>query len=377
MKKFFLFAALATATPGTFAASSVPSTYTQAIDAARPLFEKSDYVGAQKLTEQALSLAKTPGEKVDALLHLGLTYRGRKMYPQAREQWVKALQLPGASVQDKLGVQSVIAASYGEQENWTRCAAEFQKIVDAPEATAQDKATARFAIATALVGDKREVEARKQYSVLVSDTSLDPNFRAMVSMQLAQNLLSARHFEQARAAFTEANHLSNAPGELPVAAQAGIAETFKAQGNAPQAQSEFVKAQIEALKQSQIFNNQKQFASARALKEQALVMGEVEPMLDAATRAQIGELWLLEGKPGEARSSLEAFVQKDYGAALPEKEATSVRVVKQAAQITIARSFIQEGNKAQAQKVLQTLLASENLDSNVKFAAETVLQGLS
>ncbi len=373
MKKLFFLAALATATTGAFAA---PSTSSQAIDEARPLFQKGDYAGAQKLTEQALALAKTPEEKVKALLDLGLTYRGRKLYPQAREQWRQILELPGASAKDKAGTHSLLGASYSEEENWVYARTEFQKAVDEPELSAQEKAGNRLFIAVTFAGEKNTVEAEKRFLALAEDATVDANFRALAYSQLGQVQAEEHEFEQARAAFNQILSFPNAPRELRVVAQAGIAQSFKDQGDPAKAQAEFVKAQAEALKQSVFLAQAKQFAPARAMMEQALTFGTINPVLEAALQGQISDLLVQEGKPDEARTRLETLVKKQHGPGLSAQDEATLRVIRQNALLQIAKLHAQQGNKEGARQLLQDLLKTDDLNPGVKVAADKALQEL-
>ena len=354
-------------------AQAAYTTYTEAIEAGRTQFQQGDYPAAQKSSEEALALAKNSSEKVGALLRLGLTYSQRKQYKQAREQWDKVLELPAASAAEKLQARSAIAGSYGEENDWERARAEFQKIVDTPDATPKDKATARFAIAVSFINQKNDAGAQGALRSIGEDTQVDANFRAMAYSQLGQNYLNAHEFDNARGAFEKAIELNTAPGELPVAAQAGIAESFKAEGKATEAQAEFVKAQAEAMKQSAFFGQRKQFAAARTLLEQALTFGQVAPTLDAILRFQVGESLLQEGKPQEARKKFEVLQNKQYGAELESKDQASVQLLQQSAQLGVARSYEQEQDKAQASKVLKSLLAMDNLNPAIQTKAQQML----
>lgn len=374
MKKVFLLAALATAATGAFAS---PSTYTQAIDAARPLFEKGDYVGAQKLTEEALSLAKTPDEKVGALTRLGRTYNERKLYPQAREQWARVFQLPDASAKDKFAMRVAIATSYGEEKDYGRAIADFQKLIDAPEATPEDKFSLRLSLGGAFVGNKNYAEARKQFSALANDPALPADAHSLALTFLASTFVDTRDFDQARAVYTQILNLPDAPRLLRLEALQGIASTYQSQGDTVQAQKALVKVRDEALRLSDVSYDQKDFASAIVFKAQALATGTLAPSRDAGMHVQIGELLLLDGKFAQARDYENTFLKKQYPADISEKERPLVLGSQQAAQITIARSYAQEGNKAQAQQVLQSLLARENLNPSVRVEASDGLKALS
>lgn len=353
------------------------STYSETIGVARAQFQKNDYASAQKTTEEALSLAKTPDEKVGALLRLGLTYSQRKLFEQARQQWAKVLQLPDASTDGKIQAQYAIAASYGEEKNWGRCAVEMQKVVDAPNVDSQTQGTARFALAAALIAQKKDVEAQSQLLTIAQNKALDSNFRATSYTQLGQSLINTRQFDQARAAFTSVLDMPDVNGQLMVLAQGGIAHSYEVEGNAVQAQKEFATAQTQAIEQSQMFSANKQYSMARAVLEQALTFGTVAPTVDAGMRAQIGQILLAEGKPKEARTQLLELVNKHYGEGIAPEDAATLLAVKQSAQLSIAKSYVQDGNKAQAQQVLQSLLATDNLNPDVKVEVNNVLKGLS
>lgn len=358
-------------------AHAAGSTYTEAIEAARAQYQKGDYVSAQKTTEQAFSLAQTSSEKVDALIRLGLTYNKRKLNGQARTQWMKVLQLPQASAGEKLSAQSFIAASYGEESNWSQSRAEFQKIVDTPEATPRDKFLARSAIAGTFLNEKNEVEARNTFSTLAEDTALDANFRASAYTQIAQSFLRERGFEKARVALRSALSLTGVAPEFAVMVQAALADSYKNEGDMAKAQEEFDKAQDIALIQSKVLFKAKKFASARALLEQLLTFGKVEPGVDAGVRMEIAQIFLAESKPQQARERFQLVLEKQYGEGLTPKDAATLVAVRQSAQLGIARSYVQEQNKAQARKILQSLLAVEQLHPSVRNGAQKLFQELS
>lgn len=375
IKKMALSGALVVALGVAHAASS---TYTEAIEAARAQFQKGDYAGAQKTTEEALSLAKTPAEEAGALIRLGLTYKQRKLYPQAREQWVKVLQLPQASAEEKLQAQSGIAFSYSEQEKWSQSRTAFQKFLAMPKSTPEERIFARLVIAGTFLGEKNEVEARRAFSAIAEDTTLDANTRASAYTQVAQSFLRAQEFEKARTALITALGLADVPAETAVVIQAGIADSYKNEGDAAKAQQEFLKAQSMALEQFKALSKAKQLAPARAMVEQLLTFGQVSPAIDMSMRLEIAELLLEEGKPKQGRERFELVLKKEYPTEglTPEDRATLVDA-RQSAQLGIAKSYAQEKNKAQAQKILKTLLATEQLHPGVRNGAQTLLKELS
>ena len=155
------------------------ATYEEAVNAARIPLKQDNYVAAQPILQEALTLAKTPSEKVDGLTHLGLVYARQKMYDQAREQWNKILQLPDASGEDKIGAHNLIAGSYGEQKKLDEARTEFQKILDSADASAENKVDTHLAIGMILL-DKDNVQyelARQQFLIVAEDASLDANAR--------------------------------------------------------------------------------------------------------------------------------------------------------------------------------------------------------
>lgn len=350
--------------------------YEEGIKAARVQFQAGDYAAAQKTVEEALPLAKTPSEKWDGLLHLGLTLDKRKLYSSARQQWTKVFQLEGVSAAQKLNVQSAIAASYAEEGNWSQSRIEFQKILDAPEATPQDKALVHFAVAGSFLSQGNPVAARKEFMAITDDPAVDVNTRASALMQVGQSYLRDKNFADARATFTLSRDLPGVAGQVAVLSQAGIGETYQQEGNAAQAQRAFFLAQVAALEESKRYSDQKQYASARVLLNQALTFGTVKPSIDAGIRDQIAGLFLAEDNPEQARVVLEDLIKRSYPGVSPSEE-TKVLLVKQSAQIAIARSYIQQRQTAQAQQVLKALLAANQLDPNVKTYAQKMLDSLS
>lgn len=350
--------------------------YEEGIKAARVQFNKGDYAAAQKAVEEALPLAKTPSEKWDGLLRLGLALDKRKLYPLARQQWTKVFQLEGVTAAQKLNVQSMIAGSYGEEENWSQFRIESQKMLDAPGATPQDKAVAHLAVAGSFSNQGDWVAARKELMAINNDPAVDVNTRASALMQVGESYLRDKNFADARATFTLSRDLPGVIGQIRVLSQAGIGETYQQEGNAAQAQREFFLAQVAALEESKRYSDQKQYPSARAVLNQALTFGTVKPSLDAGIRDQIAGLLLSENNPEQARVVLEDLIKRSYPGVSASEE-TGVLLVKQSAQILIARSYIQQRQTAQAQQVLKALLAASQLDPNVKTSAQKMLDSLS
>ncbi len=373
LKKMLLFSTLIGVVGVAYAAYS---TTTEAIDAARPLYQKGDYVGAQKLSEEALKLAKTPSEKVAALIRIGATYNKRNLNVQARTQWARILELPGASGDDKIGAQSLIATSYGEEKNWPQARIESQKIIDSPDATAQNKYLFRFVIATAYVAENNAVEARKALASIADDTTLDSNLRAPAYDQLGQGFFNAREFERGRTTLRTALGLPGLSTELAIPLQAKIALSYNSEGNVSKAQEAFGQAQVMALRQAKQFAAAKQFQSARASMEQALDLGEMNPALDIGVRMEIAQYLLAEGKPALAREKFEAVLKQRYEGELSPQVQTTLRETRQSANIGLARSYIQEKNGARAKEVLNALLAANSLYPGARDTARKLLTEL-
>jgi tetratricopeptide (TPR) repeat protein len=358
-------------------AHAAPLTYTETIAAARVQFNKGDYVGAQKTTEEALLLAQTPEEKSGALMRLGLIFRERKMVVQAREQWTKMLQLPDNSDSEKVSAQAIIATSYGEEEDWDNSRTEFQKVLAMPAAGPQEKAAAHLGLAIGYMNQKKLADAQREFTANAEDTQLDVNTRASSYLMLGQMLSDAKEYDQARLAFSKAAELtSNTPEQIPVTAQAMIAQSFKAQGDAKQAQAEFVKAQTEALKRVTWFQKRKLYPQARALLQQVLTFGTVKPVNDASVRLLIAQSFVDENKPAEAIQQVEEFLKKDYGPELSPKDKATLETVRQGAQLTLAKGYKQQQNDVKAKEILTNLLVTPGLVPNFKVGAEDLLKTL-
>lgn len=322
-------------------------------------------------------MAKTPSEKMGALLRLGVVYDKRKMYPQAREQWEKILQMPDASDEDKVGAYNAIAASYGEQEKWDEARAAFEKILVAPFASARDKVNAHLAMGFTLLGSNaanREL-ARQQFLSVAEDATLDSNVRAIAYAQIGQSYRDDGKPGEARASFTKALALPGISLALSAQLYGATAETYKSQGDAGQTQRSFEKAQVYALAAAKDAKDHKDWDAAIALHEQVLSFGKVDPAIDALSRSQIGFLLLDEGKPTEAREKFEALSQKNYGD-LDGARQLAVRGLQQNAQMAIARSYIDENNAAKAREVLQRLLDSKELLPRFQESAQGLLATL-
>ena len=354
-------------------AQAAYSTYTEALEASRVQFKQENYAEAQKIMEQALPLAKTYQDQVDAQLRIGETLRKRKLYGQARERWKKILQMNDISSKDKVAVHALIAGSYADENDWENSRAEFQKIVEDPAVTPQDKAQYRLFVAVTYANQKNEVGARKEFSAIVEDEAIDATFRASAALQLGQSFTNTKDYSQARDAFNRALELANDPGTR-VIARVAIANNYKTQGDANQLQQAYNQAVIEAVRGAKFLSDNKQYASARALLEQALTFGTLTPTMDMTLRVQIGQTLLHEGKPAEGRAALEAFLAKRYVEPTTPKERADFNLLRQAAKLNIAKSYAQEGNKAQAQKLLDALLKEKPLAPGVQGGVQEVRQ---
>ena len=375
-KKFTLIGCVL-AVAGVSVAQTAYSNFAQAIAAANAQISAGEYESAQKTAQQALDLAKTPSDKVGALVRLGLSYSQRKLYDQAREQWGKALRLPEVSPQERLAVQSAIATSYGEQQNWERSRAEFEKIVADPAATANDKAVARMAIASTFSAQESEEQARNVFAIVADDPALTANTRAFAYLQIADSFVQQRQWEQARASLVKALTLRGIASELALSAQAQIARTYQAQGDGVRAQQEFLRAQGIAINQFNAQFKAKEFAAAHKTLELFFTLGEVSPLSDAAARMQRGYLLQAEGKPAQARESFESVRKKQFEAGLSETSKVALRAIGQSAQFGIAKTYVQEQNKVEAQKTLVDLLQQKPLEPGVQAGAQKLLKSFS
>ena len=349
------------------------STYAEALEASRLQFAQKNYVEAQKIMEQALPLAKTSQDKVDATLRIGETLKQRKLYQQARERWQTILQMPDVSAREKVPVHALIAGSYADENDWANSRAEFQKIVENPAVTAQDKAQYRLFIAVTYGNQKNEAGARKELSAVVGDEAVEAPLRASAALQLGQSFLNTKDYAQARDAFERALEIANDPGTR-VFARVGIADSYKAQGDANQLQQAYNQVIIESVRGAKILSDNKQYAAARALQEQALTLGTLTPTMDMTLRVQIGQNLLHEGKAAEGRAALEAFLAKQYGEATTPKERADFHLLRQAAKLNIAKSYALQGNKEQAEKLLNALLQEKPLAPGIENGVGEVRQ---
>lgn len=350
--------------------------FTQAIETVRTQIKEREYEKAQKSAEQALTLAKTPSEQVEGLLTLALTYNQRKLYGKAREQWQKVLQLPEASATDKISVRYAVALSYSAQENWTKSRAELRQILANPVTTTSDKVKALFSVATTYFGEKDEKNGREALLSIAQDASLATNSRVTAYMQIASSFSREKNFDEARTALSGAIGLPGVSPDLALFVQSAIAQSLKAKGDRVGAQEEFAKAQVMAVNRFTALKQAGQFSSARSVLDLLLTLGEVSPLTEVTARSEYGYLFLEEGKPAEARKIFEGVVQKQYQGLTPEEEVT-LRDARQSAQLSIARTYVQEGDKAEAQQILNKLLASGQIQPNVQVAAQKLLESLS
>ena len=351
------------------------SSFTQAIEAVRAQIKGNQYESAQKTAEQALALAQTPSNQIEALVTLGLTYSQRKLYDQAREQWSQVLQLPQASAQEKISAQYAIALSYSEQENWARARTELRPILANPEAATSSKVAARIGVATTYFGEKNEKDGRETLSVIAQDASLATNTRVTAYMQIASSFSREKKFDDARLALASAIDLPGVSPDLALFVQAAIAQSLQAKGDGVRAQEEFAKAQEMAVNRFVALKKAGQFSSARAALDLLLTLGKIAPLTQVTAKSEYGTLFLNEGKSAEARKVFEAILKKRYEGLTPTEEVTLLGA-QQSAQLGIAKTYVQEQNKAQAEQVLKKLLASDKIQPNVQMAAQKLLQSL-
>ena len=375
LKKIILLGSVLIIT-GIGVAQTPPSNFAQAEDAVSARFDAGDYLGAQKAAEQALTLAKTPAEGSVALMRLGQVYGQRKLYPQAREQWGKMLALPGTSPTDQLAIHSLVAGSYSDQGNWSRSRTEWEQVLSSPAATTRSNFVAHLAIATAFLNEHNEPQARDTFALIAHDAQLDANTRALGYSQIAASFLREKQFDAAREALAGAQALPELSADRALTVQAGIAQSYKDQGDTARAEQEFDKIQPKAAVQFTALYAAKQFDRARAMMELFLSAGHVPPVLDAGGRMQLGYISQKQGKPAEAREVFQAVIDKQYTEALSPEAVAFLQAARQSARLAIARTYVQEGDKTQAQQVLQTLLASNNLDADVQTAAQSLLKSL-
>ena len=356
-------------------AQAVYSNYSQANAAVGAQFDAGDYLGAQKAAEQALTLAKAPSERIGALISLGLSYSQRGLFDQAREQWVKALAVPQISSQDSIAAQTAIALSYSQQNNGARARLEWEKIVANPDVTPKDKSFALFAIAVTYIGEKNETAARETLLSVAQDPAFDATLRVGAYTQISASFTRDKQFDQARTTLESAFYVPGITARLAIVVQAGIAQSYQDQGNIRRASEEFSSAQTLAVNQYNDLFAAKQFEEAHKMLDLYFTLKYIPFFMDAAMHVNLGYSLQAEGKPVEARAALEAVIQKQYPGLTPQEQ-VALRFIKQGAQLAIARTYVREGNKNQAQQILQELLSLTTVQPNVRKGAQELLDSL-
>lgn len=157
---------------------------------------------------------------------------------------------------------------------------------------------------------------------------------------------------------------SSPTGRAAILAARGVTETPAVA--LPKTEQELKAATTQALKRGD-------YDAVIALQEQLLALDNLSARADQFARIMLGNAYLVQSKPAEARKVLKEFAAKDYPDLSPE-QAKSLFKMKQSAQFTVAMTYVLEDDKVKAREVLQNLLAAGETDSVLIEAAKKLLE---
>lgn len=375
MKQFIAISMIVATTVAANAASF--SNYQQAISSAQASSSAKQSTDARKALQEALSLAKTPAEKAEALISLGRTYSDEKNYKQARICWDQVALIANVSTTDKVVADLATGNSYLEQKDLTTAREIFSRVIANTRAAPFAKAMARMAIASSYNEEKNFAKAREEFSKLVLDPNADTNLRFTAQLEVGETYFSEGNFAEARSQFAKALAIGEAILSLRATARLRIAETYRQQGDSKQAALEMGRYQRDALKVATSLGESRRYAEAREQFAAIVAAGNLRPSVIVALRGKIGELYLAEGNTTAARKELEQLLDEPATYGITEAEIPAFHTVQHNVQLFIASSYKMDGDKQRAREEYRKVLTMPDLDPALKAQVEQQLAALS
>ena len=237
-------------------ARAADSTYTEFLTTSRTQFEAKNYDAARATMQSALDVAKTPDEKVGALLRIAKTFSEQKDFGRAREFYAQAAAQPGISDADKLDALFNIGASFHQAKQLGEAQKSFESLLADPlfnnwpvteQQTNKEVVQAvRYNLGQVLLESGQADKGRALLSS-VGDSDAIPFVRASAWLEVARSFNEQKMPDAARIAADKALAVPNAPLVLQANAYSARIEAFKAQNNAASAQEEKNKFLIQML----------------------------------------------------------------------------------------------------------------------------------
>jgi tetratricopeptide (TPR) repeat protein len=357
---------------GTGVAYATYSSYDEAFQAARVKYMNGDYAAARKDMTEALSLARTPDEKVSALFRIAQAFKDEKKYVEARAEWGKILKIEDTAASDQLKAQFAIAGTYLDEKNYVQARTKLTEILTSADADTSLKMATRLAIAGSYEAEKKFSLARVEYAEIVECKDADVNTKAYAQAQLGQTYFIEKDFAGARTAWQKIAAMENAAPSLVLTARLGVADTYRLQNNDVEAEREFTAARVLGMKVAQSFLEKKDYPLAIAAFNQVLSMGQPPQLLTLTLHLLIGQTHSSQNNFAQARAEFaKVLTQMDDADASAAEQAG---LLAQRAQLAIAQSYLSENNYDQARLEYEKVLKIEGVNAAFRVAAERQLK---
>lgn len=379
MKKLLL---LSSVTLIVAVANAAFSTYQNAVKEAVKSVEAQDYPAARKSFEAAQAAAKTPKEKMDAMLNVGISYEKEQNHLKAREIWGQILTMKEASEEQKLAAQSGIGGSYLTEKRFTEARAELSKVLSSPAANAGVLIAARIAIAGSYKNEGNLDTAREEFAKIATDTKVAAPIRFMAQQELGEIPFSQGKFAEARVEFTKSAQIEGINILQKAGSQARVLDTYRREGNQEQVDALLAQFQLPLFKRAEALSKEKKYAQSRSYYGAALIVGgeRQNPAFAAVFRVKVANTYIDERNIEQARKELrgaQEFVAQFNGRKLAPNITSGLQIAKELIQLSTAISYYAEGQKGRAKEEYQKVLQMPNLSAGVRSVAEKDLATLS
>ncbi len=218
-------------------ARAADSTYTEFLATARTQFEAKNYDAARATMQSALGLAKTPDEKVGALVRIAKTFDEQKNFARAREFYAQAAAQPGASGADKARALFNVGDSLHKNKQLAEAQTSFESLLADPQTPKGLADIARFNLGQVLI-ESGQTEQGRQLLSQVGDSDASPFVRASAWIEVARSLRELKSWDAARIAADKALAVPNTLLVLQAGAHLERIKTFEAQNNIESASGE-------------------------------------------------------------------------------------------------------------------------------------------
>ena len=375
-------------------APAVASPYDQLMQTARAQFEARDFAGAQKTTEQALALAKTPTETRNSLWLLAQSLEGQELYEPARAAWSRVIASGNLSPNDKTNALANSAVTYFKENNWEEGRRKLETLL-ADAKSDEQKFAIEFSIASSYAGQKNWNKARTAFEALAADPHNGSGERGQSQWQIGQIYLQEDDTTRAKEAFEKVLTMPGVSPETQFGAHKDLGEIDSKAGRVEDARREFASAREYLMSKGQAEFNANNWEAARAEFAQALQLGSPDPVTKGVLRYKSGETYMSQQNFAAARLQFQEVLNlrpdivrpgavapdnslhtetNDRGTASPIDVGT---LLYQSAQLSIAKTYIGENNGVQARAELLKTVQLTALNPEIRAAASEFLQALS